>query len=472
MSSEALTQRQDQPPKSHVKIVQAKAVKMSEEIAISLRNVSKCYKRYEHPVERLKELFFPAKSRTNDFWALRNISLDIPKGQTVGIIGRNGSGKSTLLQIVAGTLTPTSGEVQVGGRVSALLELGSGFNPEFTGRQNVFFNGRLLGLSQTEIENKFDQIAAFADIGDFIDQPVKTYSSGMFVRLAFSVAVNVDPEILIVDEALAVGDIVFQHRCMLRMRTMMDSGVTTLFVSHDPGAIKTLCNSAVMIHNGEVYSSGLPNSVIIQYMKTITELELEISSTEQEPIVDNKDDEQLEANHRETTTSLSTKIEPTRRGSGKARIESVKLINYFGEDPGEVPTFMFNEAVTLIADVHVYEPLQECIIGFLICDKNGNEIIGSNTLEENCTISNLEVGSCIEVKFKFNLPLRPSSYSLTIAGAENYSSMTFDWIDNAVIFQVLPPHTGKIVHALVDLPISVEAIRKESPVTLEEIHVG
>ena len=225
---------------------------MSEELAISLRGVSKCFKRYDRPVDRLKELLIPGKSRAQEFWALRDIDLDVPKGQTLGIVGRNGSGKSTLLQIIAGTLTPTTGTVQVNGRVSALLELGSGFNPEFTGRQNVFFNGQLLGLTKGEVEERFDDIAAFADIGDFIDQPVKTYSSGMFVRLAFAVAINVSPDILIVDEALAVGDGIFVHRCMARIYKLQDEGGSIIFVSHDTGSVTRLCSEAVWIKNGRI----------------------------------------------------------------------------------------------------------------------------------------------------------------------------------------------------------------------------
>lgn len=349
-----------------------------------------------------------------------------------------------MLQIVAGTLTPTTGEVRVNGRISALLELGSGFNPEFTGRQNVIFNGRLLGLSQREIEEKFDDIAGFADIGDFIDQPVKTYSSGMFVRLAFAVAVNVDPEILIVDEALAVGDVVFQHRCMRRMRAMMDSGVTTLFVSHDSGAIKTLCNWAVMIHDGKIYTTGLPNAVIIDYMKLLTQLELGRDQGEEDLI------------------QSSTTVKPVRRGNRKALIEEVKIFNKFGEDPGESPIFSFNEEVTLSIHLNVYELLQECIVGFYICDKNGNEIIGSNTFEENRKIGKLLPGDQLEIQFKFRLPLRTGSYSVTVAGSENYTTMTFDWIDNAMVFQVLPPDTGKRIHPLVDQPMVVNVIQRTS----------
>ncbi len=416
----------------------------------------------------------PGKSRADEFWALQDINLEVPKGQTLGIVGRNGSGKSTLLQIIAGTLTPTAGEVRVNGRVSALLELGSGFNLEFTGRQNVFFNGRLLGLSQKEIEDKFDNIAGFADIGDFIDQPVKTYSSGMFVRLAFAVAVNVEPEVLIVDEALAVGDFVFQHRCMRLMRALMDSGVTTLFVSHDSSAIKTLCNSAVMIHEGKVYTSGLPNAVIIEYLKLSTEQELGEVKAELEQsyshVSDNTEPNKFSALH-EAEVLLNqqeqNKVKPPRRGNRKALIEEVKLLNFIGECINDSHILGFNESVTLLIDVQVYKPLQGCIVGFFICDKNGNEIIGSNTFEENFSIGKLESGDRITIEFKFSLPLRPGSYSLTVAGSENYSSVTFDWIDNALVFQVLPPDTGKNIHALVDQPMSVNVIKQSlSPSTV------
>ena len=458
---------------------------MNEDIAISLKNVSKCFQRYAHPVDRLKEILLPGKSKTSQFWALRNVDLEIEKGQTVGIVGRNGSGKSTLLQIIAGTLTPTTGEVVVRGRVSALLELGSGFNPEFTGSQNVFFNARLLGLTQQEIEDKFDAIAAFADIGDFIKQPVKTYSSGMFVRLAFAVAVNVDPEILIVDEALAVGDIVFQHRCMRRMRSMMDSGVTTLFVSHDSGAIKTLCNSAVMIDAGKIYTNGTPNDVIIKYMKLVTETELGLVTPDK--VDDNtkntavgascslsnqkslsnqqsKQDSSKIKNPKFSQESASViKVEKTRRGNRKALIESVKLFHQSGNEAEKSPIFGFKERVKLVVEVQVYQQLQGCIIGFFLCDKNGNELIGSNTIEENQPIGKLAAGTNLQIEFTFKLPLRPSSYSLTVAGAENYTAMTFDWIDNAIVFQVLPPDTGKRIHALVDTPISVKVLQQNLP---------
>jgi len=434
------------------------AIDCMNEVAISLSNVSKCFRRYKRPVDRLKEILLPGKVRADEFWALQEINLEVVKGETLGVIGQNGSGKSTLLQIVAGTLMPTTGEVKVNGRVSALLELGSGFNPEFSGRQNVFFNGRILGLSKAEIEAKFDDIAAFADIGDFIEQPVKTYSSGMFVRLAFAVAVNVDPEILIIDEALAVGDVVFQHRCIRRMRSLMDSGVTTLFVSHDSGAIKTLCNTAVFIQDGKIQASGLPNAVLIEYMRRVTELELASAAIDA-----TEDNDSNPAPAAAAKSSPPSPLQPkrTRRGNRKALIEAVRLLNSSGEDSGETPVLGFNEQVTLITDLKVYETLQACILGFYVCDKNGNEVIGSNTFEENYPIGALAPGDELQVQFQFKLPLRTGSYSLTVAGSENYTAVTFDWIDHAIVFQVLPPATGKQVHALVDQPVTVNVLRQD-----------
>lgn len=251
---------------------------MSSDIAISVRNVSKHYLMYERPEDRLKQMVVPRLQRLmgrtpkiyfQDFVALNDISFDVPRGETVGIIGRNGCGKSTLLQIVCGTLMPSAGEVKVDGRVAALLELGAGFNPEFTGRENVYLNAAILGLSRAETDARFDDIIQFADIGLFVDQPVKTYSSGMYVRLAFAVAINVDPDILVVDEALAVGDEAFQRKCFARIEEIKKRGGTILFVSHGAQTIVQLCDRAILIDRGEKILEGIPKTVVNQYQRFV-----------------------------------------------------------------------------------------------------------------------------------------------------------------------------------------------------------
>lgn len=257
----------------------------SDEIVINVTNLSKRYEIYATPRDRLKQLVLPAMHNVfsrlgmrpraridrqlpqyfREFWALHDVSFQVRRGETVGIVGLNGSGKSTLLQLICSTLTPTSGNVEVKGRVAALLELGSGFNPDYTGRENVFLNGQILGLSREEIQDRFQAIEVFADIGDFIDQPVKTYSSGMVVRLAFAVAINVEPEILVVDEALAVGDVGFQARCFAKIGELKQKGVTLLFVSHSPSAVAQLCDRALLLDKGELLILGTPNQAIRSY---------------------------------------------------------------------------------------------------------------------------------------------------------------------------------------------------------------
>lgn len=255
------------------------------DIAIRVTNLSKCYQMYDAPRDRLKQFVIPKLCRVfpplrkvfpthhsllptfyKDFWALKDVSFEIKKGETVGIIGRNGSGKSTLLQMICGTLNPTNGSVQTNGRIAALLELGSGFNAEFTGRENIYLNGTVIGLTAEEIEERLDDILAFADIGDFIDQPVKTYSSGMFVRLAFAIQVNVAPEILIVDEALSVGDFFFQQKCFARLRKMRENGLTLLFVSHDMGTVRDLCPNSIYLVKGKAAFMGESHEAIRAYM--------------------------------------------------------------------------------------------------------------------------------------------------------------------------------------------------------------
>lgn len=251
---------------------------MSDDIAIKVENLSKCYHIYDQPRDRLKQMVIPRLQRAagaaskqyfREYWALKEVSFEVGKGETVGIIGRNGSGKSTLLQIICGTLSQTSGSVTAHGRIAALLELGSGFNPEFTGRENIYMNAAVLGLSNDEIEARFDDVVSFADIGDFIEQPVKSYSSGMIVRLAFAVAINVAPEILMVDEALAVGDELFQRKCFAKINSLKNEGTTILFVSHSSAQVLQICDKAILFEAGQLISHGHPKSVIGLYQKIL-----------------------------------------------------------------------------------------------------------------------------------------------------------------------------------------------------------
>ncbi|MBD2150104.1 ABC transporter ATP-binding protein [Pseudanabaena sp. FACHB-1277] len=389
---------------------------MEEQIAITLNNVSKCFKRYAKPADRLKEILLPNKDYSERFWALQDISLEIHKGQTIGIIGRNGSGKSTLLQIIAGTLTATTGNVNVNGRVSALLELGSGFNPDFTGRQNVFFNARLLGLSQQEIENKFDEIVGFADIGDFIDQPVKTYSSGMFVRLAFAVAVNVEPEILIIDEALAVGDIYFQQKCFDKLAYLREKQTTLLFVSHDMNAVHRLCDRAILLDSGRVSLWSEARQVIDLYevnlIKHITQLS-KIESMEQS---DNSNsgftsnavsqDQDIDA---EIVGSKSKSFD-----SGKAKVVFAKLLNISDQ---QVRVIISEQLIKLQIGILFLQSFDDPLIGFQMRDRTGLMIFQTNTFMMNKVIGSVSKNTLVEVIFEFKLPLFEGEYTITVGAA-------------------------------------------------------
>ena len=433
---------------------------MSEELAISLRGVSKCFKRYDRPVDRLKELLIPGKSRAQEFWALRDIDLDVPKGQTLGIVGRNGSGKSTLLQIIAGTLTPTTGTVQVNGRVSALLELGSGFNPEFTGRQNIFFNAQILGLSKAEIENKFDQIATFADIGEFLEQPVKTYSSGMHVRLAFAVASHVDADIIIVDEALAVGDAIFTQKCMRFIRKFQDYG-TLLFVSHDLNSIKNLCNKAMWLNNGQIVVRGKARETAESYLQfTLQETyggseELTSLETTDQPLENSSSqsnaDIKFDKNYYNSDFEIVNNISSAKGWqTGKAEIKSVYLTRLSNNSSH---IFQGGEAVRLIILAETFEALLSPILGFLVRDRLGQDLFGENTFVFTTHNSvSVDAGSILEGIFEFNLPMLPNGqYAVmaSIADGDIYENIQHHWLHDALIINVA---SSKVRYGLVGVP--------------------
>jgi lipopolysaccharide transport system ATP-binding protein len=416
------------------------------EAVISLEGVSKCFRRYDHPIDRLKEVLAANRSKGQEFWALNDINLKVYRGETLGFIGQNGSGKSTVLQIIAGTLQPTQGSVSVQGRVSALLELGSGFNPDFTGRQNVFFNGRILGLTQKEIRAKFDEIAAFAGIGDFIEQPVKTYSSGMFVRLAFAVAVHVDPEILIVDEALSVGDGVFVHRCMAKIKEFQDRGGTILFVSHDVGAVTRLCSRVAWINNGQLRSVGDPSEIVREYQAWMYD---QINASYQ------RDHPHKEAPKLDSTSDPSLREEPQSLSDRSTRSEvnnpftqkpyqNFRDVKRFGTGRAEIVEFDVLDSVgnpsnfahpgddvCLVIKSIAFDQIDRPIVGIMIYDRLRTEIAGFNTYQLKTEVSAISEGTLLEVKFKFPWPeLKGGNYTLEAAFAEGSqdSHEMLDWL--------------------------------------------
>lgn len=406
------------------------------EIVISLKNVSKCFKRYCHPGDRLKEIILPGKNLADEFWALRDINLEVTKGHTLGVVGRNGSGKSTLLQIIVGTLTPTSGEVTVRGRISALLELGSGFNPEFTGRQNVFFNGQLLGLNQEEIAEKFDDIAAFADIGDFMEQPVKTYSSGMFVRLGFAVATSVNPDVLVVDEALSVGDEAFQRKCFARIQTIQERGGTILFVSHAASSVVQLCDSAILLDHGELLMAHSPKFVVSKYQKLIyASLDKVEAIREEIRQLKTVENHQLQVNEQAATDFTSTpeaikedEIIPQQKiemdelydaemvpsntiwyPSRGAKILNPCMTTLNGQVVNHLVgrrEYIYTYSVAFSISTHKVR------FGMLIKTLSGFELAGSSFYSSYQDIKSIEANQTVTVKFKFKCLLNPGVYFL------------------------------------------------------------
>jgi len=438
--------------------------------AIILNGISKCYDRFITPADRMVHLLFPKWRNADKFWALQDINLEVPVGQTVGIIGRNGSGKSTLLQIVAGTMAPTDGQLSVNGRVSALLELGSGFNPEFTGRQNVFFNGRLLGLTFEEVQERFDEIAGFADIGDFLEYPVKTYSSGMSVRLAFSVAISVNPKILIVDEALAVGDARFQQKCMARIKRLRDSGVSILFVSHDSDAIKRLCDYGVVLEKGRVVNRGNPVHMANWYLSLITadfdlekqkemeqagmERETDYGPSEEDALssVDALDFDEAELDKPEGSASASAQFELRdsendfkylRHGDGSARVVKVICRNSRGQATDHV---LLGETIALDVVIEFLADVETHIIGLYLRDRLGTDIVGLNTYQEKVTIPQVKAGERIMYRFSFRLDARPGVYGITTGVAySQFETRYMDWIENVGILRVSDPDPVRMV---------------------------
>lgn len=442
---------------------------MSDDIAIKVEGLSKCYHIYDTPRDRLKQFVMPRLQRLigkqpkqyfREFWALRDVSFEVKKGETVGIIGRNGSGKSTLLQIICGTLSPTGGSVETRGRIAALLELGSGFNPEFTGRENVYMNASVLGLSSEEIDARFNDIVAFADIGDFIEQPVKTYSSGMMVRLAFAVIAHVDADILVVDEALAVGDAFFTQKCMRFLRGFMKKG-TVLFVSHDTGSIRNLCNYAVWLEKGQVIQEGAPKEVCELYLEAFYEAQQGKSSTTKLkapkkpdgslPIKDQRLGFINTSNLRNDLQIFEFDPDAPSFGKGGAQIHHVYLLD---ENEHPLAWIVGGEKVTLRVIVHTYKDLDSPIVGFFVKDRLGQTLFGDNTF---LTYRDQPVlcreGKEIQADFVFCMPLLPAGeYSIAIAIANGTQEIheQHHWIHDAVLFK---SESSSVASGLIGIPM-------------------
>jgi ABC-type polysaccharide/polyol phosphate transport system ATPase subunit len=421
---------------------------------VAFRHVSKSYPVYKSPKDRLKELAtFNRRTFHEDFWALRDITFNVERGETFCIVGENGSGKSTLLQIIAGILAPSGGDAQVSGRVAALLELGSGFNPEFTGRENVYLNASILGLPRKEIDRRYDAIAGFAEIGSFIDQPVKTYSSGMSVRLAFAVAIHVDPEILLVDEALAVGDIYFRQRCMRKVHEMRSNGITILFVSHSMGDVKAIGDRCMWLDAGRMREIGTPDEVIVKYLAAMAE----------------KDSEYLGSPQPLAPVGTAAQAGPPefleripnidhRHGDGRAEITGIAVCDEYGrEQPLLTPGTRVVLRISARAKNHIALPN----VGFMMRNHMGLDFSGTNTTREGHQLPPMNAGDRITVDFHIDLPeLYPANFSFSPAIADGtlHSYTMCDWIDNAITLQM--GHGDASVYGYIHLPCRVEVNAK------------
>lgn len=431
------------------------------EIAISVRNVGKRYDIYDRSIDKVLHLLaLGRRSFGRPFWALRGATFDVPRGRAVGVIGRNGSGKSTLMQIIAGTLAPTEGEVHICGRVAALLELGSGFNPQFTGRENVFLAGSILGVSRREMENRFDEIAGFADIGAFIDQPVEVYSSGMHARLAFSVAVCVQPDILIVDEILSVGDAGFQQRCIARMRRMLDDGMTLLLVSHSAETVKSICSHAVLLKQGVQDFSGPAGETVDRYMHMLraesTERAQELVATRRPEFADaTKPIRQAEVEN-----------DGLRYGTGHASISTVRLLDEHGRP---TDSFVFGEKITLEVVLSSRVEVTSLDLIFVIRDRAGVNLFGSTLFDEGSRLVRIDSREEVVARISFINPLAvgPHGIALTLVRRPERAGdgvITLDHLDTAAAFKVI--RGKRVVRGKIHVPFdtSVERLPTRSPV--------
>ena len=434
--------------------------------AVEFQGVSKSYSIYESPGDRLKELLsFNRLKCHRDFWALHDVSFEIRRGETFCIIGENGSGKSTMLQMVAGILHPTLGSLTVNGRVSALLELGAGFNPEFSGHDNVYLNGSILGLSTRQIDRRYKDIEDFAEIGDFINQPVKTYSSGMVVRLAFAVAINVDPEILLVDEALAVGDIYFRQRCMRKVHELRARGITILFVSHAVADVKAIGDRALWLEHGRLREIGETDRVVAKYLAAMVEKDSAYLMLKGSP----------ERAPRGPGVRAPEVVEHIpnidhRYGDGRAEILGIAVLDAQG-DP--VQLLEPSQRITVRISVRARAEVSQPIVGFMMRNHLGIDFSGTNTAREGYDLPMMMPDDICTVDFHLEMPeLYPASFSFSPAIADGtlLGYQMCDWIDNAIALQM--GHSPGEIYGFLRLPCRVEVNARLAPAAVAEHRVG
>lgn len=457
---------------------------MSSEPAIEAANLGKSYRLYAAPHDRLKQAVLPRLQRlaapvtsrlglaleprhySREFWALRDVSFTVGCGETIGIIGQNGAGKSTLLQLICGTLSPTLGHVVARGRVAAILELGSGFNPEFSGRENVYLNGTILGLSRAEIDARLPDILAFAEIGDFIDQPFKTYSSGMGMRLAFAVLAHVDADVLVIDEALAVGDMYFRQKCLRFLRQFREHG-TLLFCAHDTGSVAALCERAIWLDHGGVRALGSAKEVCEAYSATMYARSTGLSDAHvRAGATRGRVERQPDApaplpQHRQMLEVLEFNEASASFGSGRARVVGVRITTV---DGGDLTFIEGGEQVDVVVRCVVEQPIEDPIVGFFVKDHLGQPLFGDNTwLRYRDAHVEAASGQTIEARFRFVLPcLKSGNYSIcaAIASGTLAEHVMHDWRHDALMFKVHSPFRNGVMIAI---PMDTIALKVEGP---------
>jgi lipopolysaccharide transport system ATP-binding protein len=413
--------------------------------AIRVENLGKCFKFYPNKWRQLSGAILGSGNHAQELWALRNLNFQLERGSTLGIMGANGSGKTTLLQLIAGLLKPTEGVAEVNGTLATLLELGSGFQFDLTGRENIFVTGGLKGFSRREIQASIDDIIAFSELKEFIDRPIKHYSTGMMMRLAFATAINVQPEVLLVDEVFAVGDIAFQHKCIKKFRELQKNGATVILVSHDLTAIKSLCDSAILLDRGIVQKHGNTEDVSNFYLNLVSQK----FATEDVVKTTNAPNRQW--------LNFTIPENAHRHGTGEARICGVQILN---SKLMPVETVTFGEEVTFRFFLEYLSDVPESGLGFYVRDRYGNDILGINTFEEGRVLGIHKAGDRLIIDFQLPIYFRPGSYSVSPGFSRHRMDPNYlDWIDNAAFFELTPPSSGKIIHGLVHVPNQVAVMQ-------------